>query len=123
MWDISDRSRYIEYIVFMFADDWDDKGEDSASTPDPDDGGGGGGAVAPKQPQKSRKIVVQDDSGAEKCPREKRKDHLNILFIGHVGQYKNQDNPINLFMSVRIKNKKMQRPLDRTCMSVYRAPD
>jgi hypothetical protein len=30
--------------------------------------------------------VVEDDSPQEKCPQEKRKDHLNILFIGHVGQ-------------------------------------
>lgn len=71
----------------MMLDEWDEKVEDSSSTPD--DGGGGAEATPMEQEEvteeKEETEAVIEETPKEKCIKDKRKDHLNILFIGHVG--------------------------------------
>lgn len=67
-------------------DEWDEKVEDSSSTPD--DGGGGADVMPMAQEEvveeKEETEPVIEKAPKEKCIKDKRKDHLNILFIGHV---------------------------------------
>jgi hypothetical protein len=68
--------------MFSCLDDWSDKASESDSTPDegvgPNEDGSSEGASATSKPKKQAK---------PSNVAAKRKNHLNIVFIGHVGMY------------------------------------
>lgn len=80
--------------ILWFLDDWAAKAEENGGGPD--DGGGG------ETSDKSSTTSESDDSPSveqpvakpkkrqakiERPPIDRKKDHLNIVFIGHVGEF------------------------------------
>ena len=73
------------YLVFLSIDEWSDEGsEENSSTQDddgaiePDEDSTSGTASESRRPKKQHKIANV---------AAKRKSHLNIVFIGHVGKF------------------------------------
>lgn len=93
-------------MFILFADDWAEKADSNSSSPD-----GGGGKSVPMETAAAAAVKEEedmDDSGSQaestqsgtrtvkpkKKPkvvveRSQTKDHLNIVFIGHVGEQLN----------------------------------
>lgn len=69
-------------LIYVFKDEWSDKASQNSSTFD--DGGSAGDidsehvTTAFSKPKKQPKVANV---------AARRKDHLNIVFIGHVGRY------------------------------------
>ena len=68
-------------------DDWAEKADENGSTPSDD--GGGGTPNSEEMDTDDQQVVVKEKpkKTVVKPPTPKvRKDHLNIVFIGHVGK-------------------------------------
>lgn len=104
-------SESVEKMEEDAPDEWDDKEEEPPSSPDK-----GGGAKVPKHvaaaaaaPVKQSSTEEDDADNKEKCANEKRKDHLNIVFIGHVDAGKSTIGGHIMYLTGQVEKRTLEK--------------